>query len=140
MLLALTFAGCAGKPRDVAYADLTHQVGPLQFTRITRDVFRDRASLLDVLERNNPGRRIVLPPVDFGRHELYLAAVGPRSSTGYELEVVSVRDAGGRVDVTVHERTPALGDSVQARVTYPFLLIELPRSGEPVKLRWPGRP
>jgi hypothetical protein len=25
-------------------------------------------------------------------------------------------------------------------VTYPFVLISLPRSEEPVKLKWPGRP
>jgi hypothetical protein len=29
---------------------------------------------------------------------------------------------------------------VQARVTYPFVLISLPRAKEPVKLKWPGRP
>jgi hypothetical protein len=40
----------------------------------------------------------------------------------------------------VHERTPSLADSVQPRVTYPFQLISLPRSKEPVKLKWPGRP
>ena len=79
-------------PRDVPYTDLTRQAGPLEFTRITRDVFRSRAALLDVLERNNPGRPIHLPNIDFGRHEIYLVGAGPRSSTGYKLEVVRVRD------------------------------------------------
>ena len=141
LILVPAAAGCAGStPRDVPYTELTKQAGPLEFTRITRDVFRSRAGLLDVLERNNPGRTIRLPNIDFSRREIYLVAAGPRSSTGYVLEVVRVRDEGGHIDVVVHERTPSLGDRVQARVTYPFVLISLPRSKEPVKLKWPGRP
>jgi hypothetical protein len=120
--------------------DLTRQAGPLEFTHITRDVFRERAALLAVLARNNPGRTIRLPAIDFQRRELYLVAAGPRSSTGYALDIVSVRDLGDRVVVVVHERTPSLGDAVHAQVTYPFRLISLPRNGKPVQLRWPGRP
>jgi len=112
----------------------------LEFTRITREVFRDRASLVDLLERNNPGRRIDLPPIDFARQEVYLVAAGPRSSTGYDLRVVRVEDKGGHIVVVVHEQTPSLGDPVKTRVTYPFRLISLPRSDKPVKLKWPGRP
>ena len=140
LILVPAAAGCGSKPRDVPYTDLTRQAGPLEFTRITRDVFRSRAALLDVLERNNPGRPIHLPNIDFGRHEIYLVGAGPRSSTGYKLEVVRVRDLGDHIVVVVHERTPTLGDPVRARVTYPFVLIALPRSDEPVKLKWPGRP
>jgi len=124
----------------VRYEDLTRKVGPLEFTRITRDVFRSRAALRDVLARNNPGQPLTLPPIDFSRREVYLVAAGPRSSTGYDLRIVSLRDVGDRIVVTVHERTPSLGDPVRARVTYPFRLIALPRSDKPVKLKWPGRP
>ncbi|MDX6402027.1 MAG: PrcB C-terminal, partial [Gaiellaceae bacterium] len=105
------------------------------------------AALRAVLQRNNPGRDIHLPPIDFTRREAYLVAAGPRSSTGYDLRIVSVRDTGGHIVVTVHERTPGLGDRtpglgdpVRARVTYPFRLIALRASDEPVKLKWPGRP
>jgi hypothetical protein len=136
----LVVAGCGSTTRDVPYTDLTRQVGPLEFTRITRDLFRDRARLLNVLERNNPGRPIPLRNIDFARREVYLVAAGPRSSTGYELEIVRVRDEGDQIVVVVHERAPTLGDPVQARVTYPFRLITLPRSTKPVKLKWPGRP
>jgi protease stability complex PrcB-like protein len=136
----LLVTGCGAQPRPVVYEDLTGAVGPLQFTRITRDVFRSRASLLDVLERNNPGRVIRLPEIDFSRREVYLVAAGPRSSTGYRLRVVEVRDEGSRIVVVVHEETPSLGDPVAARVTYPFRLISFPRSDKPVKLKWPGRP
>jgi PrcB C-terminal len=136
----LLLAGCGTSPHDVPYVDLTRQTGRLEFTRIRRDVFRNRAALLDVLEQNNPGRTIGLPKIDFKRSEIYLVAAGPRSSSGYELQVLRVQDLGDRIVVVVHERTPSLGDAVQARVTYPFRLIALPRSSKPVTLKWPGRP
>jgi len=139
-LALLLLSGCGSSPRDIPYTDLTRQAGKLEFTRITRDVFRSRSALLDVLEQNNPGRAIHLPDIDFKRHEIYLVAAGPRSSTGYELQVLRVQDVGSHIDVVIHERTPSLDDAVQARVTYPFRLIALPRSSKPVKLKWPGRP
>jgi hypothetical protein len=139
-LALLVLAGCGSASREVPYTDLTRQLGPLEFTRIRSQLFRDRASLLDVLERNNPGRPIRLPNIDFDRREVLLVATGPRSSSGYELRIVRVRDQGDRIVVVVHERTPSLGEAVQARVTYPFRLISLPRNGKPVKLKWPGRP
>ena len=136
----LLLAGCGSTRRAVPYVDLTRQAGPLEFTRITRDVFRTAPLLLDVLERNNPGRTIRLPNIDFERREIYLVAAGPRSSSGYALQVLRVQDVASHIDVVVHERTPSLGEQVRARVTYPFRLISLPRSSKPVKLKWPGRP
>jgi hypothetical protein len=139
--LAVVTTGCGGEAsRVVPYTDLTQQVGPLEFTRITISLCKDRAKLLEILERNNPGRKIGLPPIDFGRRVAYLVAAGPRSSTGYHLRIVSVRDESGRVLIVVHEETPSLGEPVSARVTYPFRLITLPRGSKPVKLKWPGRP
>ena len=137
-MVALT--GCAGKARSVAYTDLTSKAGPLEFTRIYVRLFRTRASLLELLRQMNPGRTVRVPAIDFGRREIFLVATGPRSSTGYALRIVRVQDEGSRVVVVVHEETPSLGDPVDARVTYPFRLIALPRSGKPVKLKWPGRP
>jgi PrcB C-terminal len=137
---AVLAAGCGAESRAVPYTDLTREAGALEFTRIKRDVFRDRDSLLDVLEEMNPGRPIRLPRINFTRQEVYLVAVGPRSSTGYDLRIVRVQDEGDRVLVVVRELTPSLGDPVQARVTYPFRLIALPRSDKPVRLKWLGRP
>ena len=133
-------AGCGTTMRPVAYADLTKQVGPLEFTRIYRRLFRDRADLIVLLEQMNPGRRLRLPPIDFAHREIYLIAAGPRSSTGYDLRIVRVQDNGNHVVVVVHERTPSLGEPVEARVTYPFRLIALPRNEKPVRLKWLGRP
>jgi protease stability complex PrcB-like protein len=139
--LVLVAAGCGGGPsRAVPYTDLTRLAGPLEFTRITISLCKDHRKLLEILERNNPGRQIHLPPIDFGRRVAYLIATGPRSSTGYNLRIVSVRDEGDRILIVVHEDTPSLGEPVAARVTYPFRLITLPRGSKPVKLKWPGRP
>jgi len=92
-----------------------------------------------VLERNNPGLKIHVPPVDYSRGETFVVAAGPRSSTGYSLRVVRVYENGGHVQVVVRERTPSLGDPVRARVTYPFRLLALP-THKPVHLKWLGRP
>jgi hypothetical protein len=139
-LALLILAGCGTTPRPVAYTDLTGAVGGLEFTRITRELFRSREDLVKVLERHNPGRNIQLPPINFSRQAVYLVAAGPRSSTGYELRIERVQDQGDHIVVVVREDTPSLGDPVKARVTYPFRLIALPRTDEPVKLKWPGRP
>jgi hypothetical protein len=138
--VALVLSGCGGDGRRVAYTDLTREAGALEFTRITRGLFRDRSALRQVLERNNPGRPIRLPDIDFARQSAYLVAAGPRSSTGYVLRIVGVEDRGSEIVVVVRERTPSLGDPVAARVTYPFRLLALPRTDEPVKLKWLGRP
>jgi PrcB C-terminal len=126
----LVLAGCGGTSRPIAYEDLTSKVGPLEFTHITVDRSRSRAELLEVLQRNNPGRKIHLPPVDYTREETFLVAAGPRSSTGYALRIVRAQEQGDHVQVVVHEETPSLGDPVEARVTYPFRL----------HLKWLGRP
>jgi hypothetical protein len=132
-------AGCGGS-KPVAYSDLTTAAGPLEFTRISVRLFRDRASLAEFLARMNPGQRLRVPPIDFGRQQAYLVAAGPRSSTGYDLRVVRVREESSHIVVTVRERTPSLGEPVRARVTYPYRLLALPRSDKSVKLKWLGRP
>lgn len=92
-----------------------------------------------MLRRNNPGVKLHVPPIDFAHREAFLVAVGPRSSTGYALRVVRVHQIGGHVDVVVREQTPSLREPVQARVTYPFLLLALD-SDKPANLKLMGRP
>ncbi len=121
------------------YEDLTAKVDGLEFTHLTVDTSQSRDELLEVLRRNNPGLKINVPPIDFGKQETFLVAAGPRSSTGYSLRVVRVYEHGDHVQVVMRERTPSLGDPVHARVTYPFRLLALP-SHKPVHLKWLGRP
>ena len=123
----------------MAYQDLTPELGALEFTHITVDVAHKHSELLEVLERNNPGRKITLPPIDFDRQETFLIAAGPRSSTGYALHVVRVEEKGGHVKVTIREQTPSLGDRVRARLTFPYRLLAID-SDKPVHLKWLGRP
>ena len=135
----LVLAGCSAKAQPVVFEDVTGKVGGLEFTRITVDVATTRKELLEVLERNNPGVKITLPPIDYSRQETFLVATGPRSSTGYALRIVSVEDKGDFVKVTIRERTPSLGDRVLPRVTFPFRLLVID-SHKPVHLKWLGRP
>jgi hypothetical protein len=87
-----------------------------------------------------PGRAPKVPPIDFSRREAILIASGPRSSTGYSLHVVSVRETNDRVAVTVREDTPSLGEPVVARITYPFRLITIPKNPKSLFLHFVGRP
>jgi hypothetical protein len=135
----LVATGCGAAKRPLGYDDLSAKVGGLEFTRITVDTARSPKELRETLARNNPGISLRLPAVDFGTHETFLVAAGPRSSTGYALRVVRVYEHGDHVQVVVREQTPSLGDVVRARVTYPFRLIALP-SHKPVHLKWLGRP
>ena len=132
-------AACGSSARALDYEDLTPKLGSLEFTRVTVNRASSRDELLEVLRRNNPGRKITLPPIDFSRQETFLVAAGPRSSTGYALRIVRVQEQGGNIDVAVREDTPSLGDPVRARVTYPYRLL-LFDSTKPVRLKWLGRP
>ena len=85
-------------------------------------------------------RRARVPPIDFARDEVLLAAIGARSSTGYGVHIESISDERSRIVVRVRETTPSLGEHVQARVTYPYVLATIPRSDKRVHFVWLGRP
>jgi hypothetical protein len=72
------------------------------------------------------------PRIDFATRRAVLVAIGPRSSSGYAVEIESVREERRRVVVTVRERAPELGQPLRPRVTYPFRLITLPRDDKPI--------
>ncbi|MGH2932461.1 MAG: protease complex subunit PrcB family protein [Gaiellaceae bacterium] len=119
----------------VAWGDLTAEVGPMTVTRETKRVFRERIPLAKYLTAAG-GR--VPAAVDFERRQLLLVSSGPRSSTGYSMEVLQVRERDGSVTVTVRERTPELGERVEPRVTFPYRLLSLP-AGTDVYVDWLGR-
>ena len=103
-------------------------------------LFRTRADLVEVLRRAMPGQAPTVPQIDFAHGDLLLVAAGPRSSTGYAIRIVRVAEQRRRVLVVVRERTPSLGEPVEARVTYPYRLITFHDTGKPVSLHWQGRP
>jgi hypothetical protein len=123
-----------GKGEPVEWSELS--IGPLAITRETKRVFRNERQLASFLARVRATGQA--PPVDFATRQLLLVSPGPRSSTGYSVEVSQVRRHGDRIDVVVRERTPSLGTNVAARVTYPYRLVSLPRDGA-VYVDWRGR-
>jgi PrcB C-terminal len=112
--------------RPVTWRNLTPAVASARFPRPEERLLESQAELDELL----PGA----PALDFGRRRGVLVALGPRSSSGYALEVESVREERRRVVVTVRERSPSLGQAVRPGVTYPFLLITIPRADKPVEV------
>ena len=125
-----------GKSRPVAWRDLTAQVGPLRISDREHRLFREQDELDRYLVR--AGARGAPPEVDFSQRQLLLVSPGPRSSTGYEVEVLSVRERDGEITVRVRERAPTLQDRVEGRVTHPYRLLSLP-ADEEVAVDWFGR-
>ena len=119
---------------SAAWSDLSAKVGPLTITRETKRVFREPGPLAEYVTA--AGGRV--PAADFEQRQLLLISPGPRSSTGYSLEVHGVRERDGTVTVTVSERTPELGERVEPRVTFPYRLLSLP-IGRDVYVDWRGR-
>ena len=87
-----------------------------------------------------PGRAPQPPTVDWAREEVVVIALGPRSSTGYELRILRVVERRRGIYVYARERTPSLGEPVTARVTYPYRLLSMHGSAKPVYVKLEGRP
>ncbi|MEP6908856.1 MAG: protease complex subunit PrcB family protein [Actinomycetota bacterium] len=125
-----------GKGRAVSWQDLTKQTGPLVILRSDHRLFRSQEGLARFLKGARASGSA--PGVDFSTHELLFVSVGPRSSTGYSVQVLSARDDGGTINVRVSERTPGLNEHVEPHVTYPYRLLSLP-AGQDVYVDWLGR-
>jgi hypothetical protein len=54
--------------------------------------------------------------------------------------VLQVVERRRGIDVYLRERTPALGDPVDARVTYPYRAFAMGSSAKPVYVKLQGRP
>jgi hypothetical protein len=80
------------------------------------------------------------PPIDFNRRTALLVSSGPRSSTAYDLEVVSVVEERRRIVVRVRERTPSLASPGRPALAFPYRLITIEASRKPVDVDRIGRP
>ena len=123
----------------VPWQDISAQVAPAQWARPTISVVHDQAKLDKLFLVATIGSHPKPPAVDFSRREVVLVTTGPRSSTGYSLHVESVTASDGTIDVIVRERTPSLGEEVAPKLTFPLLLLTLPKSGKHVHVRYAGR-
>lgn len=120
------------KRRPVEWRDVSTRVGPVLTPDLTERLFRSRAQFGEFFGSDAE------TPVDLSTRQLLLVSPGPRSSTGYSVQILSVTERGDTVAVKVHERTPTLAEHVEARVTYPYRLLSLP-AGKPVSVDWEGR-
>lgn len=128
-----------GDEQPLAYRDLTRQIGRVEFTRKVTGVYHSRGSFQRLLEATMPGRAPTAPPLDFSRDEVVVVSLGPRSSSGYSLQVVSLAERRRGVYLTLRERTPTLGEPVDPHVTFPYRALAIRSSSKPVYVKLQGR-
>jgi hypothetical protein len=124
--------------RPVAWTDVSRKVGPARWARPTISVVHDSEKLRKLFEVALLPPRPKPPKIDFANHDAIVITVGPRSSTGYSLRVVRVTESGN-LDVLVRERTPHLGGKVTPAITYPYLLLIVPKLDKHVSVHYQGR-
>ena len=128
-----------GGGRAVDWVDVTHRTGTIQFTRRVQGVYHSRAAFERLLEATMPGRAPKPPPHDWAHDQIVVIALGPRSSTGYSLQIRRVVERRRGIYIDARERTPSLGESVTARVTYVYRLLSMPGKAKPVYVKLQGR-
>ncbi|HXI96558.1 MAG TPA: protease complex subunit PrcB family protein [Candidatus Acidoferrum sp.] len=128
-----------GGTHPLAWTDLTSRVRGLQLVHREVVVIQSRRTFVKVVRAAMPGRAPGVPPLDWQRREVVMLAVGPRSGTGYSVEVQRVVEHRRSIDVYARERTPSLGDPVTAEVTYPYRVIAIHHSHKPVYVKLQGR-
>jgi hypothetical protein len=129
-----------GSSNRIAWQDVTTRLGPVLWPKsVTRSFWKQR-QLTRFLARTFPQRTPGVPRFDFTRSKLILVAAGPRSSTGYGVEILRVTGHRSTVTVLARETTPALGAHVTARLTSPYRLVTIPATSKRVYVQWQGRP
>jgi hypothetical protein len=130
-----------GGAKELAWQDVTGEVrgAAIWPKSITRSFWRQR-QVDRYLARIFPRRAPRFPRIDYARDRLVLIAAGPRSSTGYGVEVLRATARRGVVLILAREVTPSLGQRVEPQLTSPFRLITIPATGKRVYVQWQGRP
>ena len=131
-----TQGGFTRKP--VAWTDVSGEVGPARWARPTISFVQDREKLAKLFEVALLPPRPKPPKIDFAKNDAVVITVGPRSSTGYELRVVRVTQSGN-LDILVKEHTPTLHEKVTPTITYPYLLLVVPKLDKHVTVKYVGR-
>jgi len=130
----------AGGSKRIAWQDVTARMGPVLWPKSVTRSFWKRRQLVRYLARTVPQGAPDVPSFDFAHRRLILVAAGPRSSTGYGVEILRVTERRGDIRVLARETTPSLGRRVEARLTSPYRLITIPATGKRVYVSWQGRP
>lgn len=121
-----------GNSRPVAWHDVSDEVTSVVTYDLTGRLFRTAQQFHEFFGSETQA------PVDLSTRQLLLVSPGPRSSTGYAVQILSVTERGNEIRVKVRERTPTLAEHVEARVTHPYRLLSLP-AGKDVLVDWAGR-
>jgi protease stability complex PrcB-like protein len=122
----------------VAWKDVSREVGPARWARPTISVVHDSDKLAKLFQVALLPPRPKPPSIAFAKNDAVVITVGPRSSTGYSLHVVRVTQSGN-LDILVRERTPRLGEKVEPVITYPYLLLVVPKLDKHVSVHYDGR-
>jgi hypothetical protein len=130
-----------GGAKELAWQDVTGKVGGTAIwpKSVTRSFWRQR-QVDRYLARIFPRGAPRFPRIDYARDRLVLIAAGPRSSTGYGVEIVRATERRGDILILAREVTPSLGQRAEPRLTSPFRLITIPATGKRVYVQWQGRP
>ncbi len=130
----------AGSSKPLPWTDVTARMGPVLWPQSVTRSFWKRRQVVRYVARMFPERAPRVPAFDFTRYRLILVAAGPRSSTGYGVTILRVRERRGDIRVLARELTPTLGQHVTAKLTSPYRLIEIPATTKRVYVSWQGRP
>ena len=130
-----------GGAKRLAWHDVTGEVRgrALWPKSVTRSFWRQR-QVDRYLARIFPARAPRFPRIDYAHDRLVLIAAGPRSSTGYSVQVLKATERRGDIHILARELTPSLGDHADPQLTSPFRLITIPATGKRVYVQWQGRP
>ena len=128
-----------GGSKPVAWQDVDG-FGPVLWPKSVTRSFWKRRQLVRFLARTFPRNTPAAPPFDFAHRRLILVAAGPRSSTGYGVEILRVTERRGDIRVLARETTPSLGQRVRPKLTSPYRLIAIPSTSKRVYVSWQGRP
>jgi hypothetical protein len=103
------------------------------------DPYHDQARLLihdaDAWEQHWTqivGDGMPAPAVDFSREMIVLAAMGMRSSSGYDITVEGVFEHADGLYIQVRESSPGQGCGVFTIITAPVVALAVPRTDGPV--------
>jgi len=144
VVVALAGAGLAyprlntQKRHLIGWRDITAELGPVRWPVQVVSVIHSREKLQKILAHTIPEGTPRAPAVDYRRREAILIALGPRSSTGYDLRVTRITESS-RIFVVLRERTPRLGQHVTPMLTFPYRLITIPRTDKKVRFHIIGR-
>jgi PrcB C-terminal len=126
--------------KRLAWDDVTAQMPDVLWPKSVTRSFWKRRQVVRYLARTFPAGPPRVPRFDFTRRRLILVAAGPRSSTGYRVEIVRITERRSTIDVLAREITPSLGDHTTARLTSPYRLIAIPATSKRVYVQWQSRP